>query len=394
MLKLPLSKIFKVRPSSAARNYMCPASAIYAMLDVWKTSIYAATGTGVMKKIEDALDDPLFEADDFDQYVGAMEEVDGQQVTYSNADMSAARECFDEVSQLGMRADKLLVERDLKTTVDIDGIKTPLKGRADFILLCKDRYIVVDYKNGFRPVSSVDNKQLLVYLKCAVDEFGPKEFYELRIIQPQSTQNVTRASLLTHENFESLWSDFEAGLRRIKDTAERFAYCHTLELGDYEIGEHCKWCPVERCCPARISAILSTAVLGKAGNDWRSNVENGVASAVLDYADTVKETVSEASKVTLESLQNGDAVYGYKLVKTVGKRSVKKELSDEELKILRAVKLVVDKPQTLGVGEFDKAAKKGLINASDYIVDGKPGVKVVSEATPGESVDSYVEMFD
>jgi len=374
--------------------YYCPASAIISTLSKWSPSIWAATGTGVMSKIEGALDDFDFEVDDFDKYVGYVETVDGMEVKYTQEDMDAAKDCFEAVSTYEDDGGVLTVEEDLNTVVNVNGAKIPIRGRLDFRLTFDDKYVIIDYKHGAgKTVTALNNYQLLIYLKMVIEKFGPKKEYVLQIVQPRARETVPLVWKMTHKQFTDVWQHIEAAFCRIKAAADYFNKYGEINYSDYEAGANCQWCTIKGSCPRRVNRAITAAVTGKVVDKWQEAPE-AMLSWLLGAASEVRETLSKAEKQAEQRLKEGSKVFGFKLIKTTGRRSIRKDLDEGEIEQLRILGLVKDEPEFKALGEFDKLAKGTDFDASYYIQDGKNGVKVVPQSTPGEEVTGFVDAFE
>jgi hypothetical protein len=382
--KIPLHKLVKCSPSSGERFYSCPNSAIVARLSKWDSSIYAATGTGVMAIIEKALAAEDADETFFGHYVGKTEKVDGLDVTYTEEDMDAAIECFEEIQYLReFEEAEVEVEVELNTIIDVGLNKLPIKGRADFVVTTDDSYGVIDYKHGVaHVVNALNNKQMLMYLKALVDTRGPKEHYFLQIIQPRARYDLSKFWEMTHEQFEGAWQHMEAAFARINLAAEYFARHKSLGFPHYEPGDHCKWCTIEASCPALVDKAITAALAGKMTEKGPGEMVEWMIAA----APEVKAALASAEKVGYQRLLDGRKVKGFKLIQASGNRSIRKDLTKEEIQTLKRYGLYTMAPKVAGVGEFEKAGKAHEFDTAPFILPGKQTVKMVTENTPGDPV--------
>jgi len=387
-----LHKLVKCSPSSGERFYHCPNSAIVARLSKWDPSIYAATGTGVMAIIEKALGNEEADEAFFGQYIGKTEKVDGLDVTYTAEDMVAAIECFEEVIYLReFEEAEVEVEVELSTIIDVSLNKLPIKGRADFVVTTDDSYGIIDYKHGVaHVVSALNNKQMLMYLKALVDTRGPKEHYFLQIIQPRARYDAPKVWHMTHEQFEGAWQHMEAAFARINLAAEYFARHKSLGFPHYEPGDHCRWCTIEASCPALVDKAITAALTGKVTEREPGEMVEWVIAA----APEVKAALASAEKVGYQRLLGGKKVKGFKLIQASGNRSIRKDLTKEEIQTLKKYGLYTMAPKVAGVGEFEKASKAHEFNATPFILPGKETVKMVAENTPGDPVGTTDAFID
>jgi hypothetical protein len=327
----------------------------------------------------------------FEQYVGKTEKVDGFDVTYTAEDMVAAIECFEEIIYLReFEEAEVEVEVNLNTFINVGLNKLPIKGRADFVATTDDSYGIIDYKHGVaHVVSALNNKQMLLYLKALIDTRGPKEYYFLQIIQPRARYDTTKFWEMTHDQFEDSWQHMEAAFARVNLAADYFARHKSLGFAHYEPGDHCKWCTIEASCPALVDkAIVAALAEVPTEREPGEMVEWLVAAAQL-----VKKALKSAEKVGYKRLLDGKKLSGLKLIYSVGNRSVRKDLTERELEVLKSHGLFTLEPRIAGVGEIEKVGKKLGIDVSSYIAPGKQTVKMVTEDTPGDPV-RMTDAFD
>ena len=376
-----ISKLLKFSPSAAERWFYCPVSAVVAAMPrPYEPSIYAARGTGVMKKIEDALDDDFFDADDFDDIVGTTEEVDGHKITYTEEDARAARICYTDILSRVEDGMSLKVEESVSGVYKIDKTIIEQRGRIDFLLEDKDTYEIVDYKNGAGvTVSALNNYQLLSYLMMVVDTYGHKPFYVLRIVQPNAQTKVQTTWRLTHRQFEQVAEHVVASMTRAIQTAKALSEQSEIPLSDYYPGDHCKWCPIEHSCPGRVNKAVSVACMSRIPYE-----EGGKLKWTLDNAEQIKKVVSGAEKRADEILLGGGEVYGYKMIEAAGKRSVKK-YTDLDAAARDALEETIDlEPKMPTIAQLEKIKDDGF-DVSAYINEAEPKPKRVTWSTDGKA---------
>jgi hypothetical protein len=238
-------------------------------------------------------------------------------------------------------------------------------------------------------VSALNNKQLLLYLKALIDTRGPKEYYVLQIIQPRARHYAPKEWALTHEEFEGAWQHMEAAFARINLAAEYFARHKSLGFPHYEPGDHCKWCTIEASCPALVDRVITAALTGKV-----TEKESGeMIEWMITAAPEVKAALASAEKVGYQRLLDGKKVKGFKLIQASGNRSIRKDLTKEEIQTLKKHGLYTMVPKVAGVGEFEKASKEREFDAAPFILPGKQTVKMVTEDTPGDPAGT-TDAFD
>lgn len=123
-------------------------------------------------------------------------------------------------------------------------------GTCDFMIISGNKLIIRDMKYGKGvPVSAEDNPQIRIYALGAIQEFGyifDIEEVEMHIDQPRLNAYTTEI-MTTKELLE--WADKEVKPKALK------AY---NDEGEFNPGEHCKFCRVRATCKARANSILDT----------------------------------------------------------------------------------------------------------------------------------------
>jgi len=385
-----VNQLVKFSPSSADRWGECPVAAIVAAMPrEYKSSIYTATGTAVMRHIETAIEN--FEEDGyFDALVGTAEKVEGHEIRYEESDTEAAKVFFREVSVLEANGGKIETELDLSSAFHTSEGVAKMRGRLDLLATFEDRYEIVDYKHGQGvSVNARNNKQLLSYAFLVNDCRGPKDFYRLRIIQPRSPAGEKDSIWeFSQSDLDSFRPSLDAAFVRAFDAAKYLNKNGEIRLGGYSPGGHCKWCPIEVSCPARVNRAISVACCAK-----RKLEDGGFLKNLLDNADMIKSTISNAEKFADDELLSGRKIFGYKLIESFGNRSVKKVFTPEQIEELKSAKLIQVVDKYPNIADLEKAEKKGLIKSSkDYIDDGKRKPKVVPwdcEGAPWNTLDEF-----
>lgn len=122
-------------------------------------------------------------------------------------------------------------------------------GTCDFIAIGGKRLIIRDLKYGKGvPVSAVDNPQIRLYALGAIQEFGyifDIEEVEMHIDQPRLNSYTTEVMSI---------KDLLAWGESIKGKAlDAFT-----DKGEFNPGDHCRFCKVRATCRARANHMLAT----------------------------------------------------------------------------------------------------------------------------------------
>lgn len=139
---------------------------------------------------------------------------------------------------------KLIVE----TRLDLSTIHPGMQGTPDVILYNHDTLHVVDLKTGMVPVSPRRNTQLMLYAWGALHNLGiTTDNISLHIYQdnPRAGHN-TASVVVTYQHLQ----EFISSVKNILSLA-------TDGIFKLNLGEHCKYCPVQSHCPALFKKINS-----------------------------------------------------------------------------------------------------------------------------------------
>lgn len=318
------------------------------------------------------------------------EEMDGYTDTY-----------IDYLKEVAMR---LRVKPTVAIEMKVDYSKYAKGGfgTADCLMLVGKDLYVIDFKYGKGvPVSSEENPQLKLYALGALEKYKiiyPIENIHLCIVQPRL--NNTSEYELKREDLEK-WGD------EVVIPASEKAY---LGIGDYVLGEHCRFCKAKGCCAARAGKNLKAiedfkpieydkkqknTSLDKVAKGILTNSEIGT---ILSQTTDVEAWAKDLRSYALDCILKGENIEGWKAV--AGKSN--RILVDQD----KAFKLITDygideallyerKPLTiteleklLGKKEFEKLV-------GDYIEKpkGAPTLAPISDKRENYKLSSAKEDF-
>lgn len=176
-------------------------------------------------------------------------------------------------------------------------------GTGDCIIIGDDTLHIIDLKYGKGVgVSAIENPQLRLYGLGALEAFGflyDIDCVQMSIVQPRrndiSTDTISAAEL-------AQWGE------AIRPLAEK-AF---VGEGDFQAGEHCRFCRAKNVCRARGEWLISAMEdFSQTPLPLYSNAELGAAieksNLFLDFAKGIKEAAQD-------KLLNGESVPGWKLV--------------------------------------------------------------------------------
>ena len=245
-------------------------------------------------------------------------------------------------------------------------------GTADCILISNDTLHVIDFKYGKGvPVDAENNAQLLLYALgayLAYEMIFPVEHIKMSIIQPRLNNICTWECSLDY-------------LLAFAKKAQEKAVMTLNSEGDFNCGEHCKFCKAKATCKARANANLELAKYEFKSVDLLTLEEIG---EILQKAHDLDTWVKEIEKYALAESLKGNNVPGWKAVNGKGSRSFKN--TDDAIKVLKengiAEELLYER-KYLTLAQMEKVIGKKDFNnlVGDLIVmnAGKPTLVEVSD---------------
>ena len=304
-------------PSSSKRWLTCPPSARLnqKLVDRFgdKASDYAEEGTKAHSLCELKLRLELGEINkfNFDAQRKALGGIPAEMERNTDRYADTVLEKYYSAKKLCPDA-RLFVEQRL----DMSRWIPQCSGTSDAVIVSDQILEVCDYKNGAGvPVSAINNTQARCYGLGALDAFG--EIYGFPIIRNVIIQpkldSVTEETL-TREELLS-WGD------EIKPVAEQA----WRGEGEFNPGDHCKFCHARAICKARAMDGLS---LFQYGFETPGVLSDEAIPEILKVASTAKAWIKDVEEYALNQALRGQEWPGYKLVKN--KRPARVFRSDEE----------------------------------------------------------------
>lgn len=294
----------------------------------------------------------------------------------ADADMIAhARSYADYIQELIKTDDATVL---LEQRVDYAPWAPEGFGTCDCILMQGDTLTIIDYKYGVGvAVSAVNNPQMKFYALGALNMYGVAydiKRVETHIFQPR-IDNISSDQMTVEELFE--WGE------SIKPTAKKAA----KGKGEYNPGEHCKFCPHAGKCRQ----------LTKVCTEYVETHDLRVAVPVLaphEIAEVLKMRplidlwLKRIESQALDTLLGGGEVPGYKLVE--GRLGFRKWT--DEIAVSKALQAAgysfedITKTELRSPAEMDKAIGKKkaeeLVGTLIERAPGKPTIVPESDKRP------------
>ena len=243
-------------------------------------------------------------------------------------------------------------------------------GTADCIIIQGTHMDVIDYKYGKGvAVSATDNPQMKLYGLGALNDFGfayDVETVRLHIYQPRlnniSVDEITVADLIP-------WAD-----KIVKRTAKQAAKCK----GEYNAGEHCRFCKHAGRCRALTKAC--TELIEIYGEKFA--VETLAPWEVADILRMEAQITLWLKKVreqALTTMMEGGEIPGYKVVAGRGSRTWTDELAVAAKLDTLYNREEFTKTELLSVAAMEKAiGKKKVAEFLEEFIEVKTGAPTIA----------------
>jgi hypothetical protein len=327
-----------------------------------------------------------------ESFIGDIISVEGEDFTVDEQMATSAQFYVDVIH--GILEENPEAQLSVEKKFSLAHVHPDARGTNDACILTADTLHVLDYKNGYKYVDVVDNKQLKYYAIGALSEIGYLvQKVVLHIIQP---------NLSDPKDFHRFWEttpehilSFEAEL---KDSIA------ATEVTDPEAqaGAHCDFCPAKNICDTYATnlfqdafgelAVPSEFVSGKPVvlpnpkdmTDAEFSALYRSKNALRDWMDLVEEEVSAR-------LYSGRAVEGVKLVRTSGRRYIKdaEGLAQELLKQgFTSEEIMTQKIKP--IGQLEKLlGKKDSSTIQPYLDKHEGKLAIVPESDKRLAVETF-----
>lgn len=250
-------------------------------------------------------------------------------------------------------------------------------GWGDVVIVADDMVNVIDLKYGKGVgVSAVDNPQLRLYGLGAYLEHSM--LYDIRrirmtIIQPR-LENISTEELTAEELLD--WAETE-----VRPKAE----LANAGEGEFQVGDHCRFCRARKTCRARAEHSLELAKYDFVDPPLLSDGEIG---DVLQKADKLAHWVKDITDYALAEALKGKKFNGWKLVEGKSPRKYADQGKAEKVLVGAGYPLEkIRKPaELLGITEMAKLTGKKrfeeLLSGLLVKPEGKPTLVPESDKRP------------
>lgn len=412
----------KFSASASERWLRCPGSVVLSEGKPDTQTIYAARGTVAHSLLEAALIsggthiDPLLHPDPVEQ--------DGHTVIIDDELIDNVNWALGHITEITAGCDIVQSETKVNYSSWLGVPEEDGWGTADVIAVnaAQRELIVMDYKNGRKPVEAVDNTQMKLYAGGALLQFqGVLDFDTVRMVILQPEAGVPKEDAIPVEELKA-WLTGRARSGAISViNAERFDDGPAEEfIGAFlHPGDHCQWCKAKPTCPRLREEVAETvgALIGggPATPDefddmivpTKQHLEPADAAwlaACLSKVDLIEDWCKAVRAEAERRLLAGEPVPGYKLVP--GKKGARAWAdADQAEALLKTFRLKQEemydfklispttaeklaKAETIGKRQWPKL--QALITQSE----GKAHVAPASDPRPAIQVQPIAEMFE
>lgn len=364
-------------------------------------SIYAAQGTLAHNIAADVLDGKSYPE------IGTEYEIDGHEVTFDDEMFEGVsiyvEYCQTRATEYGIGARYIFTENqivipDIEYTSEVPGVDgEDLFGTTDRVMVAPFRVLhVIDFKFGVKPVSPVENSQLLYYGLGALLKLHPwlqDQFPEVRltIVQPRAFGDTVKSWTTTVDRLREFH-------QFLKDRAAALAPEAGLKAGDW-----CTFCPAKATCPEKLKVAQETTLADFRQYEIELRKPEAVPPAllvnVLDKADSIKSWLDSVWAWAFQQAESNPEIrallaeHGYGLVE--GRKGNKKWTDASAVEAAVAVALqgrsypigqFYTEPKLISPAQMEKALKKAgvTLDLTEFITQapGKPKLAKVSDDRP------------
>lgn len=300
--------------------------------------------------------------------------------TYVGAYVDYAVEKINEARSYTQDAVILLEQR-----LDYSSIVPQGFGTGDLVLVTDDILEIIDLKYGKGlKVSAVKNPQMMLYALGAINQFGM--LYEIKTVKMTICQ----------PRLDSI-STYELSIDELTDWAEKEVK-PKAELafkgeGEFESGEHCRFCKVKATCRARAKENMKLACMDFKEPALLSDDE---VVEILESIDELKKWATDVQAYAFEqSVNEGKKWPGFKLVE--GRSSRKYSDESRVAEVLIAAGYEEEKiysKSLLSLTALEKKIGKKHFNEilGDLITKAPGKVKLVAEEDKRPAIKDTAEI--
>ena len=255
-------------------------------------------------------------------------------------------------------------------------------GTGDCVIIADGTLYIVDYKHGKGvEVSAAENPQMMLYALGALELFDgiyDIDTVRMTIYQPRR-ENVSVCVMAKDDLLQWAYNDLM--------TKAKLAYDGE---GEFNAGEHCRFCKAKAVCRKRAEYNLE---LARYDFEMPATLEDDEIAAILIKADELAAWAADVKEFALQQALSGVKYDGFKIVEGRSNR----KYTDENAVADTVKKAGYDpyEPKLLGITAMEKMlGKKKFADILNGLVEkpqGKPALVQESDRRP--PLNTAVEDF-
>lgn len=196
----------------------------------------------------------------------------------------------------------------IETPVDCSSLHQGMRGRIDAVAVAGGVLRILDYKYGHRPVSPIENEQLMVEAIAVCDNLASEHeihTVELTIVQPRcyghdpvNTWKLSKERLFAEHRPRIVVA--------IEDATSDDPVLNT--------GSHCVFCPARHACPALREVALNIVDVSKSAMNMELD-ENALGDELAlleDAEERIRARISGLQEMAKVHIENNKIVKNYK----------------------------------------------------------------------------------
>jgi len=255
-------------------------------------------------------------------------------------------------------------------------------GTGDCVVIADGTLYIIDYKHGKGvEVSAEANPQMMLYALDALELFDgiyDIDTVRMAIYQPRR-ENVSVCVMAKDDLLQWAYNDLMAKAKLVY-----------AGEGEFQAGEHCRFCKAKAVCRKRAEYNLE---LAKYDFEMPATLEDGEIAAILAKADELAAWAADVKEFALQQALSGVKYAGFKVVEGRSNR----KYTDEDAVADKVKKAGFDpyEPKLLGITAMEKLlGKKKFAEVLKGLVEkpqGKPAL--VPESDKRSEMNTAQEDF-
>lgn len=246
-------------------------------------------------------------------------------------------------------------------------------GTGDCVIIADGTLYIIDYKHGKGvEVSAVENPQMMLYALGALELFDgiyDIDTVQMAIYQPRR-ENVSVCVMTKDDLIQWAYNDLIAKAKLAYDGE-----------GEFNAGEHCRFCKAKAVCRKRAEYNLE---LAKYDFEMPATLEDDEIAAILIKADELAAWAADVKEFALQQALSGVKYDGFKIVEGRSNR----KYTDENAVADTVKKAGFDpyEPKLLGITAMEKLlGRKKFAEILNGLVEkpqGKPALVPETDKRP------------